>query len=252
MSPQSISPQSGGPQTADRTGPSNRERIIEALMELAATQPWEGISLSAVAAHANVTLADFRDAFPSKGAALAGFQRMIDRKVLSGINQDLQDEPARDQLFDVLMRCLDAMAPYKDALRNIRDWARRDPAAALALNGEMTNSMRFMLEAANIESEGAFGAIKLQGVVLAWLRVLDVWFTDDDPQLDRTMAALDKELERGGRLVARLEDVHRVTAPLRNIARSLFAGAQTTRGRARARWDETTQQDNPAARPQDN
>lgn len=240
-----------GPQAADRAGPAPRERIIEALMALAAEQPWEEISISAVAARAELTLADFRDAFPSKGAALGGFQRMIDRKVLSATNQDLAGEPARDQLFDVLMRCLDAMAPYRDALRNIRDWARRDPAAALALNGEMMNSMRFMLEAANIDSEGPLGNIKLQGLVLAWLRILDIWFTDDDPQLDRTMAALDKELDRGGKLVARLEDVHRVTAPLRNIARSLFAGAQNTRGRARARWDEATPQDDPATQPRE-
>lgn len=216
---------------------SHREKIIEALMALAGQQPWQEISISDVAAHAGLTLADFRDAFPSKGAALAGFQRMIDRKVLEGTDAALAQEPPRDRLFDVLMRHLDALAPYKDALRNIRDWARRDPPAALALNGEMMNSMRFMLEASGIDAEGPLGNVKLQGVVMAWLRILDVWFSDDDSQMDRTMAALDKELERGGRLVQRLEDVQRLTAPLRNIAASIFSGSQTMRSRARERWD---------------
>lgn len=216
---------------------SNREKIIEALMALAGEQAWQEISLSDVAARAGLTLADFRDAFPSKGAVLAGFQRMIDRKVLEGTDGALADEPARDRLFDVLMRNLDALAPYKDALRNIRDWARRDPPAALALNGELMNSMRFMLEASGIDAEGPLGNVKLQGLVVAWLRILDVWFADADPQMDRTMAALDKELERGGRLVQRLDDVQRLTAPLRNIAASMFSGAQSMRSRARERWD---------------
>ena len=35
--------------------------------------------------------------------------------------------------------------------------------------------MRFMLEAANVKSEGAAGAIKLQGLVFAWMRVVEVW-----------------------------------------------------------------------------
>ncbi len=214
----------------------NREKIIEALMALAAERSWEEISISDVASRAGLTLADLRDAFPSKGAVLGGFQRMIDRKVLEATTGELDDEPPRDRLFDVLMRALDALAPYKDALRNIRDWARRDPAAAMALNGEMMNSMRFMLEAAKIDSEGPLGNVKLQGLVLAWLRILDVFFNDDDPQLDRTMAALDKELDRGGQLVKRLDGVQRLTAPLRNIARSIFAGAQDFRGRTRERW----------------
>ncbi|MBM3608696.1 MAG: TetR/AcrR family transcriptional regulator [Alphaproteobacteria bacterium] len=220
------------------TPASQREKIIQALMGLAGERPWEDISISDVAERAGLSLADFRDAFPSKGAVLGGFQRMIDRQVLEGTSNDLRDEPARDRLFDVLMRCLDALAPYKDAMRNIRDWARREPAAALALNGEMINSMRFMLEAAGIDSEGSLGNIKLQGLVLAWLRILDVWFSDDDPQLDRTMAALDKELDRGGRIVQRLEDVHRLSAPLRNLAGSLFTGASRARERTRERWDQ--------------
>ena len=211
---------------AQATQPDNRTRLIEAAMELVAQQRWEDITMTDIALKAGLTLADFRDCFPSKGAILGGFAKMIDKKVLSGVNDDLLGEPARDRLFDVLMRRLDVMEPYRDSLRELSQWVRRDPATAVALNGVALNSMRFMLEAANIESEGTLGTIKLQGLVLAWQRIVGIWLDDESPDHGRTMAALDRELERGGRLVERAEDIDRLAAPLRS-----FAGALLTSGR---------------------
>ena len=69
-----------------------------------------------------VTLADFRDAFPSKGAVLAGFSRRIDRAVLAQDSDELADESPRERLFDMLMRRLEAMAPYREGLREVTAW----------------------------------------------------------------------------------------------------------------------------------
>ncbi len=225
-------------QTGFRPSTDPRNAIVEALMELAAESRFEDISISEIARKAGVSLADFRDAFPSKGAILGGFSKMIDRKVLEAINDELAAEPARDRLFDVLMRRLDALAPYKPALREISAWAQRDPLSAMALNSVALNSMRFMLEAAQIDHEGATGTLKLQGLVLAWRRVMNIWFEDEDPQHDRTMAALDKELDRGGRLVARLEDLDRLASPFKTFARALFQGGRDLNERVRERWQE--------------
>ncbi len=210
-------------------------KIIDALMALAAERAFEDITLTDIARQAGITLGQFRDSFPSKGAVLGGFTRRIDRIVLDESADDLLGEPSKERLFDVLMRRLDVMAPYKRGLEGIMDWARRDPLSAAALNREVLNSMRFMLEAAEIEAEGAVGAIKLQGLALAWARVLEVWFKDEDPGLAPTMAALDKELTRGGRIVARVEDLDRLASPLRSMVRAMFDARRSFEGRVRER-----------------
>jgi AcrR family transcriptional regulator len=213
--------------------------IIEALLELAGERSWEDINISDVAQRANITLSVFRDHFPSKGAVLAAFSRKIDKQVLDGTTADLIGEPAKERLFDVLMRRLDALAPYKLGIEGIVEWARRDPMAAAALDRLEVNSMRFMLEAAGIDSEGPVGALKLQGLVFAWLRVLRVWFRDEDPALAATMAELDRALTRGGRFVARAEDLNRLTAPLFSIARAFFERRRTTAPPySRRNWEE--------------
>lgn len=198
-----------------------KEAIVAALLELAGERNFEDISLSEIASRAHVSLSAFREFFPAKGAVLSAFIRNIDREVLDAIGDALADEPPKERLFDVLMRRLDALAPYKLGVEGISEWAARDPLGAAALNQQVMNSMRFMLEAAGIDSEGPVGLVKLQGLVLAWRRVLKTWFSDDDPGLAATMATLDRELTRGGKLVARAEDLSRLTSPLVSIARAL-------------------------------
>ena len=99
-----------------------RGKIVDALMELAAERRFEDISVRDICKTAGVSLADFRDAFPSKGAVLAGFSRRIDRAVLAEHGEELADESPRERLFDILMRRLEAMAPYREGVREAAAW----------------------------------------------------------------------------------------------------------------------------------
>ncbi|HSP23913.1 MAG TPA: TetR/AcrR family transcriptional regulator, partial [Saliniramus sp.] len=85
---------------AEATKKPSREEIVEALMKLAAERPWDDIEIHDIAEAAGISLSEFREAFPSKGAVLGSFARMIDLKVLEGSTDDLVGEPARERLFD--------------------------------------------------------------------------------------------------------------------------------------------------------
>jgi AcrR family transcriptional regulator len=212
----------GGHEAA--TGPKTdaRTAIVDALLKLAAGQRFEDITITDICSEAKVSLADFRDCFPSKGAVLGGFSRRIDRAVLGHKADENSEEAAKERLFDVLMRRLEAMAPYRDALREITQYLRRDPMAALAFNQSLVNSMRFMLEAAGISHEGAAGAIKLQGLVFAWARIVDVWLADEEPGLAKTMAELDRVLTCGEKSVGALERLDDIAAPFKALTRAVF------------------------------
>jgi AcrR family transcriptional regulator len=199
---------------AEISGGTTRDRVIDALMALAAERDWDQIEIGDIAEHAELSLAEFRDLFPSKGAILAAFARRIDHAVLAGDNEDLASESDKDRIFDVLMRRFDALSPYKEALKRMTPALSRDPLSLAALNQVAMNSMRFMLASAGIDTEGPMGLIKLQGSVLMFAKLLDVWYHDEDPGLSRTMAAMDTELKRGGMVISRLDDLCRLTAPL--------------------------------------
>ncbi|WP_375460862.1 TetR/AcrR family transcriptional regulator [uncultured Enterovirga sp.] len=223
------------PETASAPPPDKRSRAVDALMHLAADRPWSDIEITDVADAAGLTLSEMRDLFPSKGAILDGFTRMIDKKVIEGTSADLVGEPARERVFDVVIRRLDAMTPYRRALRRIGYAMRGDLGSLAALNRSALNSARYMLAAAGVPSEGPLGYVKLQGLVIAQANVMETWFDDDDPTQAKTMARLDRELGRGERVLERAEDFRRLTAPLRALGQAVLDGRNRMRRRGRDR-----------------
>jgi AcrR family transcriptional regulator len=216
-----------------------RGKIVDALFELASENRFEDITIRDICKKAGVSLADFRDSFPSKGAVLASFSRRIDHAVLAQDSEELADESPRERLFDILMRRLEAMAPYREGLREASAWLRRDPSTALAINQTVLGSMRFMLEAAGIEVDGgAAGTIKLQGLAFAWARIVSVWLDDNDPGLSKTMAELDRELTRGERAVTGVDRLNEFASPFRAIVRAAFEVGRRSRGHRRARKND--------------
>ena len=188
-------------------GASERERIVEAFMALLGEQPIEQVGFADIAARAGVSLAELRTMFGSKLAILAAYLKEIDRQVLAGIEADMDEEPPRERLFDVLMRRLDALSPHKAAVRSLIRSARRNPGLAFALNGFAVRSQQWMLTAANIDAAGPRGWLRAQGVAFLYARVLRTFVEDDDPGLARTMAALDRTLGRGQRWSGYLDDL---------------------------------------------
>lgn len=186
---------------------SDRERIVGAFMQLLVTTPIERIDLSEIATRAGVSLARLRDEFDSPLAILAAQMKDIDRVVLDGADADMADEPPRDRLFDVLMRRLEALAPYKPAIRSLVRSAMCHPGLALALNSLAVRSMRWMLTAAGINTAGGKGALRAQGLAFMFAQVLRVWIDDDDRGLAPTMAELDRALTRGQSWSRLLDDL---------------------------------------------
>jgi AcrR family transcriptional regulator len=189
---------------------SPRHQIIEALLALLAEQPVEEIGLADIAARAGLSLAQMRGEFSSTIAIIAAHIKDVDRKVLAGGDADMAEEPARERLFDVLMRRLEVMAPHREAIASLLRSARRNPPLAFALNALAVRSQQWMLTAADISASGPKGMVRAQGLALLFARVLRTFIDDeDDPSLARTMAALDRELARGQRFASMLDGASR-------------------------------------------
>ncbi|ODT16068.1 MAG: hypothetical protein ABS35_29490 [Kaistia sp. SCN 65-12] len=176
--------------------PDPADRVVDAFLALLAEKPFAEIGLGEIATRAGVSLGDLRAAFDGKIDILAAFIRRVDRAVLDAAEPPSPEETARDRLFDLVMTRLDVLAPYRTAVGHVADSARRDPGLALCLNRQALDSARFMLAAADIPTGGLRGAARTQGFVVMLARILPVWRADEDPDLSRTMAAVDRALEK--------------------------------------------------------
>lgn len=175
---------------------TQKSRILDAFLGRLATATLDRIELADVAADAGVSLAELRAAYDGRIDLLSAFNRRIDMEMLGKHDPALAGEPARDRLFDVAMARLDALAPYRDAVRMLDRSLRRDPMLAIAAFPGVIRSMGFMLASAGIPTGGPRGQLRARGLALAWSRIVPVWLADDDPGLARTMVAVDKALAR--------------------------------------------------------
>jgi AcrR family transcriptional regulator len=210
--PQKQHPQTerSGAQDTSSGGGTGRDPVVDAFLSLLAERPFEEVGLGDIAARAGISLADLRGRFGSMLAILAAHLKEIDRQVLSGIDAEMAEEPARERLFDVLMRRLEALTPYKAAARSLTRSFPRNPGLALAFNAMAVRSQQWMLTAADIPAAGPKGIVRAQGLAMLFSSVLRTWLHDDDPGLARTMAALDRALARGQRWAGYLDDLCRI------------------------------------------
>jgi AcrR family transcriptional regulator len=191
---------------------TDRDKIISAFMELLAEKRFEAIGFGEIAERSGLTLANCRAEFGSTLAIYAAHVKELDRKVLAGASGDMAEEPPRERLFDVLMRRIEVMSPYREATRSLLKSVSCNPVLALALNGLAVRSQHWMLTAADIDAAGPRGAIRAQGLAALFAQVLRTW-VDDDADSARTMAALDRALARGQRWSGMLDDLCRFRPP---------------------------------------
>lgn len=197
----------------DKPKNSLQDKAIDALLELLAEREWSDVSLHDIATKAELSLAELRGAFPSKGAILGGFARRIDQSVLKPA-PEIEGQPARERLFDVMMRRFDALKPYKPAIRSARRGLMSDPLAATSWNRVEVNSAQWMLAAADIKESGPYAAMKAQALAVVFANVLHTFLDDDDPDLTKTMRDLDIQLRRAERLVETGDMVQKAVRPV--------------------------------------
>ena len=175
------------------------DTLIAALWRVIAAHGWPGLTMRRLAAEAGTDTATLRERFPTRLDLLLLHGRVMDQAVLAGTIPG-QGGSARDRIFDVLMRRLDAMQPHRDGILRLFEDMRRDPAIALALAPHIGVAMRWMLEAAEVEAKSCEARLLALGLAGVWLATIRAWAKDESPDMGTTMAALDNALDRAERI----------------------------------------------------
>jgi hypothetical protein len=176
---------------AKRIDPATK--LVDACLDLAEERGWAAVMPARAAERAGLSLADTYDIARDRAAILRLISRSIDRAVLQRIDVDAED-PVRDRLFDVLMTRFDVLNERRFAYLAILQGLPASPVSALCSIPRLETSMRWMLNAADIQATGIAGDATVRGLTLVWLAVLRVWAQDESPDMAKTMAALDQRL----------------------------------------------------------
>ncbi len=191
-----------------RGGTKGKDRVVAAALDLIAERGWRSLTLDDVAKRAGLDAAAVRALYPNRDALLDAFFREVDDKVAAeGTYSPDDPNPARDRLFDVLMRRFDALNAHRAAMVALTRDLPFDPPAAARAACRISRSLRGMLDTAGLTPRGPLGCLRLQGLVAIYLNALRVWLTDETADLSPTMAALDKGLRAAESVMAVIESL---------------------------------------------
>ena len=115
-------------------------------------------------------------------------------------SRELRGDRPRDRLFDVLMRRFDALKPHRAGLAAVaKEMGGIGVGDAICGAQRMMRSLAWMLEAAGIGSGGMAGSLRVKGLAVVYAATFSTWLKDDSEDMAKTMAALDKNLDRAER-----------------------------------------------------
>ena len=173
---------------------STSDRLVDAALELAATQRWRDLSIAKIAAHADVPIGEALLNHSSRLNILYAISDRVDVTVMLSLEDDPLDGTTKDMLFDVLMRRFDVMADHRAAMASFSADLRRDPLSAACLGKRFLKSMTLSLQAAGVSTESCSGAIRTKVLGAIHLNTFKTWLKDEDQGLSQTMSTLDKDL----------------------------------------------------------
>lgn len=179
---------------------TDRNKLIDAALDLAATKRWRDLSLPEISAHAGVEIGVAVMTLPSRTHILQALNERVDDQVFSSLEADPLDGTTKDKLFDLLMRRFDALHGHQAAMASISSDLVRNPLSAACLSGRFLKSMALTLQAAGASSEGCSGHIRAKALGLVQMNAARAWLKDESDSLEHTMSTLDKGLQRAEKL----------------------------------------------------
>ncbi|MGE3474570.1 MAG: hypothetical protein AB7H70_02055 [Rhodospirillaceae bacterium] len=175
---------------------TDADRIVDAGLAEAAALGWRNVSMSAVAVRAGLPLATVLLAAPTRAHLVAKIFDRLDARMLTGLTARDDADSVRDRLFEIAMKRFDAMNANRNGMRAVVTGARFDPPAVGVALCRADRSAAMMLAAAGVSPDGLFGYARIQGLKMVLACALKAWIDDDSADLAKTMAALDRALER--------------------------------------------------------
>jgi AcrR family transcriptional regulator len=178
------------------TAPDTPPDLLLVAFDLIAEDGWSRLSLVAAARRAGIEPVTAYRELRSKGALLAALSRRLDEAMLEIEAAELAGLPPRDRVFELMMRRLEAMVPFRPGLERLARDAGRDPCLVLATACRLDRSLAWLQDAAGLRNSGVRARVARRVLGAAYLQTLRVWRKDTAPDLGKTMVELDKQLRR--------------------------------------------------------
>ena len=114
--------------------------------------------------------------------------------------KSLENSSTKDMLFEVLMARFDILEENRKAFLEIYKILKKNPQQLIKLLPTFLESMIITAELSKYKVNGLKGTIRLKGLMLIYFITFFQWVDDKESSLEKTMTALDKNLDQAEKM----------------------------------------------------
>lgn len=170
--------------------------LLERAFAQIAERGLAGFSRSELARAAGASLEEVYTLFPDRSALTRRLGEQLDREMLGMDVAELAGLSVRERVFELVMRRLDALQPYREALKRLARESFADPRVLLASFCNLDRLGDWLLDIAGLAGGLRARALAKPALLFVYIRTFGVWLGDETPDRAETMATLDRLLGR--------------------------------------------------------
>ena len=167
------------------------KKIAEDTLKKLYKQSWDKLTLDDVLDNK----VKKRKIINTKNDLLKNINRYVDNSLIEK-TKNIESSSTKDMLFEVLMARFDILQENRISFIKIFEALKKSPNKILKLFPSFLESMIVTAELAKFNVNGVKGAIRLKGLFLVYLITFYSWIDDNTFSLEKTMNALDKNLDQ--------------------------------------------------------
>lgn len=186
---------------------AERDRIVDAAIELGEQLSWEAARLHAVAAALDISLDDIRRHFREKEDLVdAWFDRADGAMLRCAQGAEFTGLSIRERLQQLILAWLDALAPHRKVTREMI-YGKLEPGHLhIQIPGLMrvSRTVQWMREAARCDATFLRRALEETALTSIYLTTFFHWMRDESPQSEATRRLLERLLSEAERAHLRI------------------------------------------------
>lgn len=171
------------------------KKIAQQTLNILKKKSWNAFSLEKILKNVKVKKTHIKTKFD----LLKAVGKYVDYLLINN-TKSIENSSSKDMLFEVLMARFDILELNRKAFLEIYKTLKKNPKQFIKLLPTFFESMIITAELSKYKVNGLKGTIRLKGLMLIYLITFFQWVDDKDSSLEKTMTALDKNLDQAEKL----------------------------------------------------
>ena len=173
----------------------HEKKIAQQTLHVLKKKSWSAFSLEQILKKIKVKKTNIKTKFD----LLKTISKYVDYLLIDKM-KSLENSSTKDMLFEVLMARFDILEENRKAFLEIYKILKKNPQQLIKLLPTFLESMIITAELSKYKVNGLKGTIRLKGLMLIYFITFFQWVDDKESSLEKTMTALDKNLDQAEKL----------------------------------------------------